>query len=235
MICVYILEAHAQDEWPIGLDFSCVMQHKTTEERIAAAQMLKTKFGLDIPVYVDTLSNAFNSHYAAWPERFYVIDTDGDIAYIAHPHDEWGFDRLKVELDARRSIRLREVDDSARRKLLPADSFRSKDLYSRLKLNRSVALSSSKFYTIWRHYDKGNTGFLPREVALLFLKELAAALEVEYNEDRAMVIIESCNSPTNELSKAMFEKVFAIWSHEQGISLTDSMQDAPTAAAVPTP
>ena len=158
-----------------------------------------------------------------------------------------------MELDARRSIRLREVDDSARRQLLPIDSFRSKDLYSRLKLNRAVALSSNKFYAIWRHYDKNNTGFLPREVALLFLKELAVALEVEYNEDRAMVIIESCNSPTNELSKAMFEKVrslltcpyffffslilvqvFAIWSNEKGITLTDSMQDSP-AAPVPAP
>lgn len=35
---------------------------------------------------------------SAWPERFFVIDTDGDIAYIAHPHDEWGFDRQRVRL-----------------------------------------------------------------------------------------------------------------------------------------
>lgn len=206
--------------------------------------MLQSKFGLDMPIYVDSMTNQFNKTYAcvslrvrshgfaslissAWPERFYVIDLDGDIAFIAHPHDEWGFDRQRVELDARRSIRAREVDDSARRALLPTDNFRTRDLYSRLQLNRAVSLSAAKFNAIWYHYDKRRTGSLSKELAMLFLKELAEELQVEFNEDRALVIIESCHAPENQqLSKKLFEKVFAIWSNDHGISLSDSLTDA---------
>ena len=82
----------------------------------------------------------------------------------------------------------------------------SRNLYRRLNLNRAVMLTAAKFNAIWLHYDKSRDGFLPQPIALQFLQELAAELELEYNEDRAMVIIESCNSPTQELSKKMFEK-----------------------------
>lgn len=115
---------------------------------------------------------------------------------------------IQVELDVRRAIRPCSVSTIASMPAATSTSFPgSKDLFRRLNLNRAVTLTASTFNTTWRHYDRDNRGFLPRDVALLFIKELADVLEVDYNEDRAMVIIESCNSPTNELSKKLFERV----------------------------
>ena len=36
IVCVYVVEAHARDEWPLGLKRSVVAQHKTLDDRIQA-------------------------------------------------------------------------------------------------------------------------------------------------------------------------------------------------------
>ena len=36
--CVYVMEAHASDTWPLGISRSTVKQHRTLDERIAAAR-----------------------------------------------------------------------------------------------------------------------------------------------------------------------------------------------------
>ena len=36
-LVVYVMEAHAAQEWPLGTTRSSIGQHKTIEERIAAA------------------------------------------------------------------------------------------------------------------------------------------------------------------------------------------------------
>jgi len=89
-LCVYIAEAHAQDEWPIS---SCRFnngtvvsynQHKTVEERIAAASDFVAKFDFELPVVVDDISNPFERGYAPWPIRFFVLQK-GKVEYIAEP------------------------------------------------------------------------------------------------------------------------------------------------------
>jgi len=42
ILCVYIMEAHATDQWPLGR-FSKRPQHKTLQDRIDAAINLKQK------------------------------------------------------------------------------------------------------------------------------------------------------------------------------------------------
>ena len=37
-LCVYVMEAHASDEWPLGGARSPVAQHKTLQDRISAAK-----------------------------------------------------------------------------------------------------------------------------------------------------------------------------------------------------
>ena len=37
-LVVYVLEAHARDQWPLGLQHSTIDQHKTLSERIHAAR-----------------------------------------------------------------------------------------------------------------------------------------------------------------------------------------------------
>jgi hypothetical protein len=70
---IYISEAHAEDEWPLSKHWK-ICQHKTIEERIDAAKMLIDQNKLTPPVFVDALGgNNFETHYAAWPERGYVV------------------------------------------------------------------------------------------------------------------------------------------------------------------
>ncbi len=79
-VFVYILEAHATDEWFITGNPVTVAQHKTLSERIIAAKRL---YDMRVPflVTVDKMSNHGCVKYAAWPERIYVI-LDGEIQMI---------------------------------------------------------------------------------------------------------------------------------------------------------
>lgn len=91
---MYVTEAHAEDEWPIGSRYNskpCVNQPTTTSERRTIAQKMCADLGVDaaaphLPVFVDVveLDNAFDKAYASWPIRFYGIK-DSVLAFIAQP------------------------------------------------------------------------------------------------------------------------------------------------------
>jgi len=90
-LVVYISEAHAQDEWPLGKQV-CLNQHKTIEERLKAANDFNEQFHCRLPVLVDTMDNNFDNAYACWPERFFIIEHD-KMAMIGHPSNEFGYER----------------------------------------------------------------------------------------------------------------------------------------------
>lgn len=69
---VYIVEAHAQDEWPIG-DPLKISQPRSDAERCGIARQFQLDYNLQIPLLVDTVQNCFEETYAAWPIRFYVV------------------------------------------------------------------------------------------------------------------------------------------------------------------
>jgi len=76
IVCVYVMEAHAKDQWPIG-DQSCIYQHRTLEDRISAAKKFQLEFQYQPEMYVDTMENTFNNLYCVWPERGFVVSTKG--------------------------------------------------------------------------------------------------------------------------------------------------------------
>ena len=83
-LTVYVREAHPTDEWQMGSnvkDDVCYMQPKTLEQRLAIANDFIKRFGFPIPFGVDDMSNKVNALYAAWPERLYILDESGRIAY----------------------------------------------------------------------------------------------------------------------------------------------------------
>jgi hypothetical protein len=80
-LAVYISEAHATNEWPLGRRV-CIAQHETIEERIAAAQSYRSDMAAKVPMVVDTMSNSFNSQYNVWPERLFIIN-NGVVEYVA--------------------------------------------------------------------------------------------------------------------------------------------------------
>jgi hypothetical protein len=97
---VYIHEAHPTDGWVVenntksGVD---IAKPRSLEERRQVAATCATRLDLTMPVLTDGMDNAVDRAFNAWPERLYVISTDGTVAYQGGK-GPYGFD--PVELDA---------------------------------------------------------------------------------------------------------------------------------------
>ncbi|CAJ0646592.1 9546_t:CDS:2 [Entrophospora sp. SA101] len=82
---IQIREAHASDVWPIG-NIVDVKEHRTLEERLAAAREMVKATDLKIPVLADTMDNNFLKLYSPWPFRFFVI-VDGILKLVGMPKE----------------------------------------------------------------------------------------------------------------------------------------------------
>ena len=71
-------------------------QPTTWTERQSVARSCCQRLELSMPVVVDSIDNAVDTAYAAWPERIYIIDADGRIAY-AGKQGPWGFKPKEAE------------------------------------------------------------------------------------------------------------------------------------------
>lgn len=77
-------EAHPTDEWQMKSnvkDDVCYAQPKNLEQRLYIANDFIKRFKYPVPFGVDDMSNQAEGAYSAWPERLYVIDESGHIAY----------------------------------------------------------------------------------------------------------------------------------------------------------
>ncbi|CAG8526889.1 2173_t:CDS:2 [Paraglomus brasilianum] len=82
---IQIREAHASDVWPIGNVVS-VKEHRTLDERLAAAREMVKATRLEIPVFADTMDDVFLKLYKPWPFRFFVI-VDGILRLVGMPKE----------------------------------------------------------------------------------------------------------------------------------------------------
>jgi hypothetical protein len=83
-LTVYVREAHPTDEWQMKSnvkDDVCYAQPKTLQQRVAIANDFTRRFKFPLPFGIDDMGNAANDANAAWPERIYIIDESGHIAY----------------------------------------------------------------------------------------------------------------------------------------------------------
>jgi len=83
-LTIYIKEAHPEDEWQMDSNEDqgvCYRQPKTLPERAAIAKDFLERFEYSIPMVVDSMDNPAEEAYAGWPERLYVIDEAGVVAY----------------------------------------------------------------------------------------------------------------------------------------------------------
>jgi peroxiredoxin len=101
-LVVYITEAHPSDVWQMQnniKDNVVFASPKTEEERALVAGACVRKLGIKLPAVVDELGNSTESAYTGWPDRLYVIDNQGKIAYKSKP-GPFGFkpDELKAAL-----------------------------------------------------------------------------------------------------------------------------------------
>lgn len=102
------MEAHARDEWPLGHKRSILDQHRTVEDRINAAKLLLSEdqhctftsnphYKKRIPVVIDNMQNSFNTAYAVWPERLYILQGEV-VKYISMPNNPYLHETAKTFL-----------------------------------------------------------------------------------------------------------------------------------------
>jgi Ca2+-binding EF-hand superfamily protein len=81
---VYVREAHPSDGWNMevneaqGISFA---QPKSNTERHNVAQTCQKHLDISVPMLVDTIDDQAGSAYSGMPNRLYVIDTQGKIAF----------------------------------------------------------------------------------------------------------------------------------------------------------
>ena len=96
---VYIREAHPSDIWQMGANVreNVVYQSpQNTEERVELANVCVKNLGIEMPALVDNFDNSTDTAYSGWPDRLYVIDRDGTIAYKSAP-GTFGFKPADME------------------------------------------------------------------------------------------------------------------------------------------
>ena len=72
---------------------------KTEEERAFVAGSCVRKLGIEFPAVLDEFGNSTETAYTGWPDRMYLIDSQGRIAYKSKP-GPFGFkpDQLEMAL-----------------------------------------------------------------------------------------------------------------------------------------
>jgi Iodothyronine deiodinase len=85
---IYIEEAHPIDAWQVDdnlKDDVLVKSTQTAGERDHVAGVCLAKLGIKLPALIDEPDNRVERAYTAWPDRLYVIDRHGRIAYKSAP------------------------------------------------------------------------------------------------------------------------------------------------------
>ena len=85
---VYIVEAHPTDIWQMKSNIKdnvLFANPKTDEERALVAGACVRKLGIKFPAVIDGIANRTEVAYTGWPDRLYLIDRDGKVAFKSRP------------------------------------------------------------------------------------------------------------------------------------------------------
>ena len=83
-LAVYVREAHPTDGWRMASNDRVgvtIPQPRVDSERVAVAQACSRTLELTIPLLVDTVDDRVGNAYSGMPDRFYVLDRAGRVAY----------------------------------------------------------------------------------------------------------------------------------------------------------
>ena len=81
---VYIREAHPTDGRQVGSNVQeriLVEQPKTFEARLDVAKEMCSALEISMPTLIDGIDNTVGNAYAGWPDRLYLVGSDGKVAY----------------------------------------------------------------------------------------------------------------------------------------------------------
>jgi type I thyroxine 5'-deiodinase len=96
---VYIQEAHPTDVWQMesnvkdGVLFASA---RSDGERSATASACVRNLGIHVPAILDGIDNKTERAYTGWPDRLYLIGTDGRVAFRTGP-GPYGFSTQGLE------------------------------------------------------------------------------------------------------------------------------------------
>ncbi|HBY59151.1 MAG TPA: hypothetical protein DEH78_04980, partial [Solibacterales bacterium] len=85
---VYIQEAHPTDLWQLPSnvrDGVLFASPQSDQERATTASACVRKLGIRIPALIDGIGDSVEAMYTGWPDRIYVIDRRGRIAFKSAP------------------------------------------------------------------------------------------------------------------------------------------------------
>jgi len=95
---VYISEAHPTDIWQMQSNVRerVLFRSPTTDaEREQVAGACVRNLHIAMPALIDSLSNRVEQQYTGWPDRIYLIGTDGRVRLKTEP-GPFGFDAKKL-------------------------------------------------------------------------------------------------------------------------------------------
>ena len=85
---VYVQEAHPIDLWQVSSnvrDGVLFVSPQTSAERVDAAAICVVKLAIRLPALVDGIDNRVERAYTGWPDRLYIIGTDGRVRHKSAP------------------------------------------------------------------------------------------------------------------------------------------------------
>ena len=87
-LVVYIVEAHPTDIWQSESnirDSVLFATPKNEDDRAYVAGACVRKLGIKMPAVLDEFSDSTERVYTGWPDRIYLVDARGRIAYKSAP------------------------------------------------------------------------------------------------------------------------------------------------------
>ena len=99
---VYILEAHPSDVWQMESNIKDKVVFASPKDEAGREEIAGTcvrKLGIKFPALIDGFENRVEKAYTGWPDRMYLIDAHGRVAYKSKP-GPFGFkpEELKAAL-----------------------------------------------------------------------------------------------------------------------------------------
>ncbi len=76
---------------------------KSEDERASVAGSCVRKLGIEIPAVLDEFGNSTEQAYTAWPDRLYLIDATGCVAYKSKP-GPFGFNSSELKAALERTL-----------------------------------------------------------------------------------------------------------------------------------
>lgn len=96
---MYIDEAHPDDAWqlPVNVKDNVVYTRPSSlKQRTELAEVCVVKLGIKLPAVIDRFDDATEIAYSGWPDRLYLIDRNGHVAYKSKP-GPFGFKPAELE------------------------------------------------------------------------------------------------------------------------------------------